>query len=129
MTRAIQSVALGILGEHLSHCHPRRGRRRPEADSKIEKPPALSHASFVPSSSLTHQARSPCLSPASTSSRMHCAHCAQLSTEEVSSVSGVTGRQGRSILQRSADGISDTEIPFEHIQAAVDEGRLQRRGS
>jgi copper chaperone CopZ len=53
-------------------------------------------------------------------SGMHCAHCASSVTEEVSSVSGVTDVKvdldsGQLIV------ISDTEIPFESIQAAVDE--------
>jgi len=53
-------------------------------------------------------------------SGMHCAHCTSSVTEEVSSVSGVTDVKvdldsGQLMV------ISDTEIPFEHIQAAVDE--------
>jgi CsoR family transcriptional regulator, copper-sensing transcriptional repressor len=38
MTRALQSVALGLLGEHLSHCVVRAAAEGgPEADSKIEE--------------------------------------------------------------------------------------------
>jgi DNA-binding FrmR family transcriptional regulator len=38
MTRALQSVALGLLGEHLSHCVVRAAvEGGPEADSKIEE--------------------------------------------------------------------------------------------
>jgi copper chaperone len=53
-------------------------------------------------------------------SGMHCNHCASSVTEEVSAVSGVTDvtvdlGSGQLIV------ISDTEIPFENIEAAVDE--------
>jgi copper chaperone len=53
-------------------------------------------------------------------SGMHCGHCVSSVTEEVSSISGVTDVEvdldsGRLIV------ISDAEIPFESIQAAVDE--------
>ena len=53
-------------------------------------------------------------------SGMHCSHCASSVTEEVASVSGVTDVKvdldsGQLIV------ISDTEIPFESIHAAVDE--------
>jgi CsoR family transcriptional regulator, copper-sensing transcriptional repressor len=38
MTRALQSVALGLLDEHLSHCVVRAAAEGgPEADSKIEE--------------------------------------------------------------------------------------------
>ena len=51
---------------------------------------------------------------------MHCHHCASSVTEEVSAVSGVTDVKvdldsGQLIV------ISDNEIPFESIEAAVDE--------
>ena len=51
---------------------------------------------------------------------MHCHHCVSSVTEEVSTVSGVTDvkvdlESGQLIV------ISDGEIPFEHIEAAVDE--------
>jgi CsoR family transcriptional regulator, copper-sensing transcriptional repressor len=55
MTRALQSVALGLLEEHLSHCVVRAAAEGgPEADGKIEEP----------------SKRKPpiCLSPPSTSS-------------------------------------------------------------
>ena len=53
-------------------------------------------------------------------SGMHCHHCVSSVTEEVSGVSGVTDVKvdldsGQLIV------ISDTEIPFESIRAAVDE--------
>ena len=53
-------------------------------------------------------------------SGMHCQHCAGSVTEEVSAVSGVTDVQvdlgsGQLVV------ISDSEIPFENIAAAVDE--------
>ena len=53
-------------------------------------------------------------------SGMHCQHCASSVTEEVSSVSGVTDvlvdlDSGQLIV------VSDAEISFESIQAAVDE--------
>jgi copper chaperone len=53
-------------------------------------------------------------------SGMHCQHCIRSVTEEVSSISGVTDVKvdldsGQLIV------ISDTEIPFESIEAAVDE--------
>jgi copper chaperone len=53
-------------------------------------------------------------------SGMHCHHCATSITEEVSAVSGVTDVKvdldsGQLIV------ISDSEIPFESIEAAVDE--------
>jgi copper chaperone len=53
-------------------------------------------------------------------SGMHCHHCATSVTEEVSAVSGVTDVKvdldsGQLIV------ISDSEIPFESIEAAVDE--------
>ncbi len=53
-------------------------------------------------------------------SGMHCHHCASSVTEEVSAVSGVTDVRvdldsGQLIV------ISDTELPFESIEAAVDE--------
>jgi copper chaperone len=53
-------------------------------------------------------------------SGMHCGHCVSSVTEEVSSISGVTDVEvdldsGRLIV------ISDAAIPFESIQAAVDE--------
>ncbi len=53
-------------------------------------------------------------------SGMHCHHCATSVTEEVSEVSGVTDVKvdldsGQLIV------ISDSEIPFERIEAAVDE--------
>ena len=51
---------------------------------------------------------------------MHCHHCVSSVTEEVSAVSGVTDVRvdldsGQLIV------ISDTELPFESIEAAVDE--------
>lgn len=51
---------------------------------------------------------------------MHCHHCVGSVTEEVSAVSGVTDVKvdldsGQLIV------ISDTELPFESIEAAVDE--------
>jgi copper chaperone CopZ len=51
---------------------------------------------------------------------MHCQHCAGSVSEEVSAVSGVTDVRvdldsGRLVV------ISDAEIPFENIEAAVDE--------
>ena len=51
---------------------------------------------------------------------MHCQHCVGSVTEEVAAVSGVTGIQvdldsGQLVV------ISDVEIPFENIEAAVDE--------
>ena len=51
---------------------------------------------------------------------MHCQHCAASVTEEVSAISGVTDAKvdldsGQLIV------ISDSEIPFESIAAAVDE--------
>ncbi len=53
-------------------------------------------------------------------SGMHCQHCASSVTEEVSSVSGVTD-----VLVDLGSGqlivVSDAEIPFESIEAAVDE--------
>src|SRR5829696_5045865 len=76
MTRALQSVALGLLDEHLSHCVVRAAAEGgPEAESMIE---------------------------------------------EVSALSGVTDVKvdlgsGQLIV------ISNTEIPFENIEAAVDE--------
>lgn len=53
-------------------------------------------------------------------SGMHCHHCVSSVTEEVSTVSGVTDVKvdldsGQLIV------ISDTELPFESIEAAVDE--------
>jgi copper chaperone len=53
-------------------------------------------------------------------SGMHCQHCVSSVTEEVSAVSGVTAVKvdldsGRLTVT------SDTEIPFESIEAAVDE--------
>ena len=53
-------------------------------------------------------------------SGMHCAHCVSSVTEEVSAVSGVTDVKvdldsGQLIVT------SDTDIPFESIEAAVDE--------
>ena len=53
-------------------------------------------------------------------SGMHCHHCVSSITEEVSAVSGVTDVKvdlgsGQLIV------VSDAEIPFESIQAAVDE--------
>ena len=53
-------------------------------------------------------------------SGMHCQHCASSVTEEVSSVSGVTDVKvdldsGRLIV------VSDAVIPFQSIEAAVDE--------
>jgi len=53
-------------------------------------------------------------------SGMHCHHCATSVTEEVSAVRGVTDVKvdldsGQLIV------ISDSEIPFESIEAAVDE--------
>ena len=53
-------------------------------------------------------------------SGMHCNHCASSVTEEVSAVSGVTDVKvdlGSGQLMV----ISDAEIPFENIEAAVDE--------
>jgi copper chaperone len=53
-------------------------------------------------------------------SGMHCNHCVGSVTEEISAVSGVTDVKvdlgsGQLIV------ISDAEIPFENIEAAVDE--------
>jgi copper chaperone len=53
-------------------------------------------------------------------SGMHCHHCVSSVTEEVSGVNGVTDVKvdldsGRLIV------ISDAEIPFQSIEAAVDE--------
>ena len=53
-------------------------------------------------------------------SGMHCEHCASSVTEEVSAVTGVTDVKvdldsGQLVV------ISDSEIPFENIEAAVDE--------
>jgi copper chaperone CopZ len=53
-------------------------------------------------------------------SGMHCHHCVSSVTDEVSTVSGVTDVKvdldsGQLIV------ISDTELPFESIEAAVDE--------
>jgi copper chaperone len=53
-------------------------------------------------------------------SGMHCHHCVSSVTDEVSSVSGVTDvkvdlNSGQLIV------VSDAEIPFESIEAAVDE--------
>ena len=53
-------------------------------------------------------------------SGMHCHHCVSSVTEEVSAVKGVTDVKvdldsGQLIV------ISDTEIPFQSIEAAVDE--------
>jgi copper chaperone len=53
-------------------------------------------------------------------SGMHCSHCASSVTEEVSAVSGVTDvnvdlDSGQLIV------VSDADIPFENIEAAVDE--------
>ena len=53
-------------------------------------------------------------------SGMHCNHCASSVTDEVSAVSGVTDVKvdlGSGQLMV----ISDAEIPFENIEAAVDE--------
>jgi copper chaperone len=53
-------------------------------------------------------------------SGMHCGHCVSSVTEEVSAVSGVTDVEvdldsGRLTV------VSDTEIPVQSIEAAVDE--------
>ncbi len=53
-------------------------------------------------------------------SGMHCAHCARSVTEEVSAVTGVTDVKvdldsGQLIVT------SETDIPFQSIEAAVDE--------
>jgi len=53
-------------------------------------------------------------------SGMHCSHCASSVTEEVSAVTGVTDVKvdldsGQLIV------ISETDIPFQSIEAAVDE--------
>jgi len=53
-------------------------------------------------------------------SGMHCQHCVSSVTEEVSAVSGVTDvkvdlKSGQLMV------ISDSEIPFDSIEAAVDE--------
>ena len=53
-------------------------------------------------------------------SGMHCHHCATSVTEEVAAVSGVTDvtvdlNSGQLIV------VSDSKIPFESIEAAVDE--------
>jgi copper chaperone CopZ len=53
-------------------------------------------------------------------SGMHCGHCVSSVTEEVSAVTGVTDVEvdldsGQLIV------ISDTEIPFQSIETAVDE--------
>ena len=50
MTRALQSVALGLLGEHLSHCVVRAAAEEDlRLTARSKKPRALSHVSFVPS--------------------------------------------------------------------------------
>ena len=53
-------------------------------------------------------------------SGMHCNHCVSSVTEEVSAVSGVTDVKvdlgsGQLVV------VSDAEVPFENIEAAVDE--------
>jgi copper chaperone len=53
-------------------------------------------------------------------SGMHCEHCVGSVTEEVAAVTGVTAvnvdlDSGQLVV------ISDSEIPFENIEAAVDE--------
>ena len=53
-------------------------------------------------------------------SGMHCRHCASSVTEEVSAVRGVTDVKV-DLNSGQLTVISDTEIPFENIEAAVDE--------
>lgn len=53
-------------------------------------------------------------------SGMHCHHCASSVTEEVSAVRGVTDVKV-DLNSGQLTVISDTEIPFENIEAAVDE--------
>ena len=53
-------------------------------------------------------------------SGMHCQHCASSVTEEVSAVSGVTEVK-IDLNSGQLTVTSDTDIPFENIEAAVDE--------
>jgi copper chaperone len=53
-------------------------------------------------------------------SGMHCEHCVSSVTEEVSSVSGVTDVKV-DLDSGQLTVTSDAEIPFESIEAAVDE--------
>jgi copper chaperone len=53
-------------------------------------------------------------------SGMHCHHCVSSVTEELSAVSGVTDVKV-DLGSGQLSVVSDTEIPFESIEAAVDE--------
>jgi copper chaperone len=53
-------------------------------------------------------------------SGMHCRHCASSVTEEVFAVRGVTDVKV-DLNSGQLTVVSDTEIPFENIEAAVDE--------
>ena len=100
VTKALQSVALGLLDEHLSHCVARRHRRR-RARGRGEDPrgvrgdrparPVLSAARRAPSPPPPQPENEAPMSVTSTYSvtGMTCEHCVAAVTEEVGRLDGV----------------------------------------
>ena len=121
MTSALQSVALGLLDDHLSHCvlrPPPRAGRRPTRRSK--KRPARSPAWSAPSPSPDTGESRMSVTAEYVVTGMTCQHCVSSVSEEVER------RKRRHRVRVDLESgqlvvISDDEIPFEAIEAAVDE--------
>ncbi len=90
MTSALQSVALGLLDEHLRHCvvdAARAGARRPTPRSPRRPPP--SPGSSRPDPHRQAPGGSMSTTATYTVSGMTCGHCVASVTEEVQEVGGV----------------------------------------
>ena len=113
MTKALQSVALGLLDDHLSHCVVEAAAAGgPEADAKVKEAaeaisrlvrsepatPVLSQSPTFAARSIRagngpprtlHEGRDPMSTSTFTVTGMTCGHCVRSVSEEVSEIPGV----------------------------------------
>ena len=107
MTKALQSVALGLLDEHMAHCVVDAAREGgPEADVKVKR---SLRRHRPPRPVLTRRTENPMTETRTyTVTGMTCGHCVASVTEEVQEIAGVeavdvvleTGRRHRHQRQR-----------------------------
>ena len=127
MTKALQSVALGLLEEHMSHClveaaarRRPRGRREGARGLRGHRPPR-------PLLTTPRPERTPVSTATYTVVGMTCGHCVSAVTEEVSQLPGVTAVD----VDLASGGLTVTsEAPVEEtaVRAAVEEAGYEVAG-
>ena len=99
-TKALQSVALALLDEHLAHCvvdaaarGRRRGRGQGQGSLRRDRPPRPLLTVTRPRATTNRHVRGAIIMTTTTYTvkGMTCGHCVSSVTEEVTEIPGVTG--------------------------------------